>query len=127
MTELPSHFEWFTKRFPDVTLREHSWPGNVRELENALKRAVVVCSGEEIRPHHLGLGDAGWGERAASAAEVSYEEGKQQAVARFQREYLQRALERTGGNVSQAAARCGLTRAALHRIMRQLGIDREAF
>jgi DNA-binding NtrC family response regulator len=56
-----------------------------------------------------------------------YEEGKQQAVARFQREYLQRALERTGGNVSQAAERCGLTRAALQRIMRQLGIDREAF
>jgi DNA-binding NtrC family response regulator len=108
-------------------LRRHRWPGNVRELENALKRAVVVCSGDLIRAHHLGLGAAGWEQRAAPPEEVPYDEGKQQAIERFQREYLQRALERTGGNVSQAAERCGLTRAALQRIMRQLGIDRDAF
>lgn len=26
----------------------HRWPGNVRELENAVERAVVMCSGNEI-------------------------------------------------------------------------------
>ena len=26
----------------------YSWPGNVRELENAIERAVVLCSGREI-------------------------------------------------------------------------------
>ncbi|MDL1955702.1 MAG: sigma-54 dependent transcriptional regulator [Candidatus Desulfofervidus auxilii] len=31
----------------------YSWPGNVRELENAIERAVVLCSGKEIKPEHL--------------------------------------------------------------------------
>jgi Nif-specific regulatory protein len=34
-------------------LSEYSWPGNVRELENAIERAVVVCDGFVIQPHHL--------------------------------------------------------------------------
>ena len=38
-----------------------------------------------------------------------------------------RALEAAGGNVSRAAESCGMTRAALQRIMRQLAIEREAF
>ena len=29
-------------------LRAYSWPGNVRQLENALKQAMVRCSGERI-------------------------------------------------------------------------------
>ncbi len=37
------------------------------------------------------------------------------------------ALERTGGNVSRAAGRCGMTRAALQRILRQLEIDATRF
>lgn len=29
-------------------LRAYSWPGNVRELRNAIERAVILCSGEQI-------------------------------------------------------------------------------
>ena len=65
---------------------------------------------------------------ATSATEdLQYAEGKQLAIERFQREFVQRALELTGGNVSQAAERCGMTRAALQRILRQHGIDRAEF
>lgn len=31
----------------------YTWPGNVRELENAIERAVILCSGQEIKPEHL--------------------------------------------------------------------------
>jgi ActR/RegA family two-component response regulator len=48
-------------------------------------------------------------------------------VERFQREFVQRALERTSGNVSQAAETCGMTRVALQKILRQLAIDRATF
>jgi transcriptional regulator with PAS, ATPase and Fis domain len=108
-----------------AALRNHRWPGNVRELDNVVKRAVVVCSGPVIKAHHLGLGEVAWASSAGD--DVSYDAAKQNAIERFQREYIQRALERTGGNVTQAAERCGLTRAALQRIMRQLGIDRGTF
>ncbi len=101
-----------------AALAAHRWPGNVRELENAVQRALVVCTGDVILAHHLGLGasEAGSGE----PTELDYNAGKQVAIERFQREYLQRALERTGGNITQAAERCGMTRAALQRILARI-------
>jgi len=103
------------------TLLRHSWPGNVRELENTISRAVIVCPADRILPHHLGLSPSAWKATVADD-EVEYAESKQRAIEDFQRDFVQRALERTEGNVSQAAARCGLTRAALQRILRQLEI-----
>ena len=34
-------------------LAQHMWPGNVRELENAVERAVVLCSASMIDVEHL--------------------------------------------------------------------------
>jgi len=107
-------------------LRAHRWPGNVRELENTMQRATVVCAGSRILPHHLGLSDSGWNS-STGEQEVDYAGGKQAAIERFQREFLLRALEREKGNVSRTATRCGMTRAALQRILRQLAIDAHTF
>ncbi len=117
----------FSEAAIDV-LTSHSWPGNVRELENALHRAVIVCKSGSIQPYHLGLSENTWsGRTEAEDDAVPYAEGKQQAIERFQREFVQRALEAASGNVSHAAERCGLTRAAFQRIMRQHGIERERY
>jgi DNA-binding NtrC family response regulator len=112
-----------TKDAQDALLA-HTWPGNVRELENAMQRAVVVQRGDRILPHHLGLG-GGWA--AAGEDGADYEDEKRRVVERFQREFVQRALEHAKGNVTQAASACGLTRAAFQRIVKQLGIERTAF
>lgn len=109
-----------------AALRAHPWPGNVRELENAIQRAVIVCAGPRIMPHHLGLSQGGFA-RQPGAQPIAYEDAKQHAIQRFQREFVQRALESSGGNVSRAAEQCGMTRAALQRIMRELGIERGEF
>jgi DNA-binding NtrC family response regulator len=119
-------------RLSDAALRAleaHAWPGNVRELENALQRAVIVCTGELVEPWHLGLGASGWnsGGKPSGGAELDYAAEKQRALEEFQREFVHRALEAAGGNISRAAETCGMTRAALQRIMRQLGIEREAY
>ncbi|MCS6860029.1 MAG: sigma-54 dependent transcriptional regulator [Abditibacteriales bacterium] len=48
-------------------LLTYDWPGNVRELENAIERAVILCTGKEITPDDfLGLigGDGGQGKKA---------------------------------------------------------------
>jgi DNA-binding NtrC family response regulator len=119
-------------------LMQHSWPGNVRELENCIMRAMIVCSGERILAHHLGLDEKGWSQESykngADTQQVSstvlsddYAEAKRNTVQRFQREFVERALENSQGNVSQAAVDCGLTRAALQKILRQLGVDRGSF
>ena len=44
-----------------------------------------------------------------------------------QRRYIERALTECEGNVSRAARICGLTRAALQRIMKSLKLDRTSF
>ena len=36
-------------------LQRHSWPGNVRELEHLIRRAVVLCEGNEIQVPDLRL------------------------------------------------------------------------
>jgi len=123
-----------------TVLAEHAWPGNVRELENAIQRALIVSAGETILPHHLGLAQSGWVRaQEADASEVAdaeanasdeaevYGAAKAAAVEAFQREFVERALTRSGGNVSQAATTCGLTRAAFQKILKQLSIERSDF
>ena len=134
---IPVLAEYFIERFsaeilgenetaPELTpaslryLRERNWNGNVRELENTIKRALVICDGEKILPSHLGLS----GEPAEDLG--PYEDRKQQVIEDFQRQYINKALIHTGGNVSQASEMCGLTRAAFQRIMKKLDIEREA-
>jgi len=130
-----------------AALQRHAWPGNVRELDNAVQRAVITCCSGTIQPFHLGLDDRRWDERTAAGASAGtaqsgdsaappgggagaaegYADAKRVALESFQREFVQRALERTGGNVSRAAEACGLTRVALQKILKQLGIDRGEF
>jgi len=40
---------------PDAAtlLLRYSWPGNIRELKHVMERAVLLCSGDAIRPEHL--------------------------------------------------------------------------
>ena len=36
-------------------MQQYAWPGNVRELENAVERAVILCSESAIEPHLLAI------------------------------------------------------------------------
>ncbi|MCG8462271.1 MAG: sigma 54-interacting transcriptional regulator [Holophagales bacterium] len=108
-------------------LFRHSWPGNVRELENCVQRALVLSRGREIDSEHLGLDGEGRACPGHPAEMLSYEEGKKRALRAYQRATVERALRETNGNVSRAAARCGITRATLQRIMRSLDVDRHEF
>lgn len=141
---IPALAEYFLKRAaaefffesnvcPELTpdaidvLRRHEWHGNVRELENTIQRALVVCQGDKILPSHLGLASEAALPGEALEDPGSYETAKQKALDAFQQEFVQKALQRTAGNISRAAELCGLTRAALQRIMRKHGIERERF
>jgi DNA-binding NtrC family response regulator len=109
-------------------LEAHSWPGNVRELDNCIQRALILSAGRPIQPADLGLGESeSWAPRPVVNPALSYEEGKKKTVEEFQRRFIERALSESHGNVTAAARECGLTRAAMQRIMRSLGLDRERF
>jgi DNA-binding NtrC family response regulator len=127
--QIPAHAERppYLSAAAIAALKGHTWKGNVRELENCIQRALVLVRGEEILFDHLGLGedDGPWSTPALEG--VSYEAGKQEALQSFQRRFIESALAKTGGNVTHAADRCGLTRAAFQRIMRSLQLDRNQF
>jgi DNA-binding NtrC family response regulator len=93
-----------------AALLAHAWPGNVRELAHVVERAVLMAAGDEIGARDLGLALPGEPERGLG--ELSLEE--------VERVLVEKALKRSGGNVSRAAAALGLSRGALYRRIEKL-------
>lgn len=116
---------------PDVMpqLMAHDWKGNVRELENAVKRAVVMSTGTAIT-----MGDLGW-KRMECVADletddiiaIPYRDAKESVLAQFSTRYLEKALEKSGGNVTQAAHASGMERQSFQQVMRKYGIRSDTF
>jgi len=98
-------------------LRGYGWPGNVRELRNVVERALILCEGEEIEPQHLPaeIVERQRTPRLVSSLEVSLEEGidLKRTVAEFEKRMIEEALEKSGGNQSQAARLLGISRDVL--------------
>jgi DNA-binding NtrC family response regulator len=94
-----------------AALESHAWPGNVRELDHTLERAVLMAHGPLVRAADLGLRGGG---PAARLEDLPLEE--------VERLLIRKALERHGGNVSQAAKALGLSRSALYRRLQHHGL-----
>lgn len=105
-------------------LLTHTWPGNVRELENVIERAAVMAPGPviEAKDIHLEAGLAELGADHGIRLDMPYEEARTLVLQRFQRLYLERLLAACDGNITAAARRAGLTRAALYRMLDRLGM-----
>jgi DNA-binding NtrC family response regulator len=90
-----------------------SWPGNVRQLENAIERACVTARDGVIRPENL---PPELTQPAASKDSLqvdlsrSLPEQLGQITADFEKQYLCKALEKTGGHIGNCAKICGLSR-----------------
>jgi transcriptional regulator with PAS, ATPase and Fis domain len=105
-------------------LRAYQWPGNIRELGNMIERGIILArQGGSIEALHLFphvvARDAVEESAPAQAGADSLEELADQLLeagcdlARLESVLMDRALERTGGNVTRAARLLGLSRATL--------------
>jgi two-component system NtrC family response regulator len=104
------------------------WPGNVRELENELRRAVLLRKDPaRVGPEDLAAeiragppaGARGPGTFDLRAVEIP--EGGID-LAELERTLLRKALERTAGNQTKAAALLGITRQTLIYRMEKHGL-----
>ncbi|HKC62452.1 MAG TPA: sigma-54 dependent transcriptional regulator, partial [Pyrinomonadaceae bacterium] len=82
-------------------LQSHSWPGNVRELRNAIERAVIICSGEEIERHHLAPYPVDQRRRVRSEDTLSLPVGT--PIEEVERQMIMRTLQKTDNNKTRAA------------------------
>jgi DNA-binding NtrC family response regulator len=93
------------------------WPGNVRELRNAVERAILLGDRDLVEEA------AERGGRDPSAAEpgrgVPFRIAKELIIARWERDYLARLLESSGGNVSAAARAARMDRKYLIGLIRR--------
>jgi two-component system NtrC family response regulator len=101
-----------------TAMSAYPWPGNVRELENRIKRAVLMAEGRRITAADLELAQAGAQQPATSLKAARNE---------AERRVLVEALQRHGGNISQAAKAAQISRPAFHELLSKHGIRADEF
>ena len=116
-------------------LAAHDWPGNVRELENAVKRALVLSSGDVLAPDDCGVLQASRAvaaqgrvlvelveEEVLGALDAGESDIYGRLLERVERPLIEAVLARTSGNQIRAAALLGINRNTLRKKIGDLGI-----
>jgi transcriptional regulator with GAF, ATPase, and Fis domain len=106
-------------------LVDYHWPGNVRELAHKIERAVLLARGAAIAPGDLNLARPVQRARSMTAPELRVFTGQgdldlKKALDRVEKHFIEKALERTKGNRTEAAALLGLNRTTLVEKMRKI-------
>jgi len=102
-------------------LIRHDWPGNVRELENAIERAVVLCTGHYVSEREL---------PPTVTQSITQGETHDTTVSKMaglpleeiEREAIIQTLEKTGGNKTEAAKLLNITRTTLNNKIKKYKI-----
>ena len=100
------------------------WRGNVRQLENAMEYAMNVVAGNRITQDHLPpFLAAGSG---PSATPESHDPKLDGAIFALESRMIRSALERSGGNQSEAARILGVTESRIRAKIKKHGIEGSA-
>jgi two-component system response regulator HydG len=113
----------FAPRAMDRLLKYH-WPGNVRELENVVERAVILSPGEYITEKDLPLNLSANSKTFPGEDKNSFDKHDETgSLDEVEKSAIATALEKTGGNKSEAARLLGITRRTLYNKIEKYGIN----
>ena len=146
-SDIPLLIEHFVQRFnqkldrsvtgfnDDALARviRYGWPGNIRELENVVERCMIFAKDGQVGSAHLPpelretpradpILDA---EIDTSPERTGLKEAVRKATLKLEKEFIARALERTGGNVTHTARLLKISRKSLQNKMKELGLRDE--
>lgn len=139
-TDIPELVRHFVRRFakeydrleirlsPDAlrTLQAWHFPGNVRELGNIIERAVALCDGSVVHSKDLParLVEGGVAPLSLSTVEIPGDGvNLDSMLAQTEKQWLLAALERAGGNKTQAAELLKMSFRSFRYRLAKLGLD----
>lgn len=100
-------------------LTGHCWEGNIRELENAIERAVLLCSGQTVRPEDLVL------DEPDGMQTVGRENGlcAGLTVREMEKRLIFKTLREVDDNRTHAAVLLGISIRTLRNKLREYRVD----
>jgi DNA-binding NtrC family response regulator len=98
-------------------LMDYDWPGNVRELENALERAIVTCRGRV-------LGEEDFSFLTAVMERCECVIPSNLSLQELERLAITATIQRTQGNIKEAAGILGIDRSTLYEKIKRYEIPR---
>ncbi|HTX99346.1 MAG TPA: sigma-54 dependent transcriptional regulator [Bacteroidota bacterium] len=102
-------------------LMDHSWPGNVRELRNAIERGIVTCRTRVLTPEDLNFLK---GPAPNGAGQPEFAIPSNMSLDDLERQAIVSTLQRTQGNIKEAASVLGIDRSTLYDRLKKYGIRR---
>ncbi|MGE0789600.1 MAG: sigma 54-interacting transcriptional regulator [Sandaracinaceae bacterium] len=115
---------------PDAlaVLLAYDFPGNVRELKNAIEHAVIMAKDELVTASDLPVAIRESGGDATPAPPepeaMTLAEMRERWLAPLERRYLAELLERSGGDVKEAARHAGINAVTMYRLLDRRGMSR---
>ena len=101
-----------------TVLEQYQWPGNIRELRNAIERAMLLADRDQLQPEDFTT-------LTRSVPATSFKlpaEGLN--LEEVERQLLVQALERAGGNQTQAGELLGINRDQVRYRIEKFGLSR---
>lgn len=96
-------------------LEKYHWPGNIRELQHAIERAIIMGEETALNPEDFFF----LSHRSEEGEEAGVDSYNLDEV---EKNVIQKAITKHGGNISKAAKDLGLTRASLYRRLEKHGL-----
>jgi two-component system nitrogen regulation response regulator NtrX len=111
-----------------AALQAYDWPGNVRQLRNLMDWLLIMAPGSATDPIRADMLPPEIGSRAPALLNIDPAADIMSLPLReardlFETQYLHAQLLRFGGNISRTAQFVGMERSALHRKLKQLGVN----
>ena len=104
-------------------LQNYTWPGNVRELYNTVQRAILCTHGSQAGAAQIDLPLPNPPEQPLAE---DFSRAKGHAIQKFEREYLERILQKHSGNITRASREAGKDRRAFGRLVKKYELLRHA-
>lgn len=103
------------------SLQNHNWPGNVRELENTIARACALASSNILLPADIPLASAPEKDQRITASAIdqliNLSPGSDDTIDWIVKEVAGRALDRSNGEIKDAATLLNLPYSELKKIL----------